>query len=324
LGEAADRVRELLGDAELVLGNLECALSLDGYRADSWTAAQMRGWPVYARDLARAGFTHLSLANNHANQHGDRAFHETAHLLQKAGIEPCGLRGEDGWCTRPVVTELPGASVAVLAYSLRPLQYGAGPAPYAQGTEAGVLGDVARIRREVDRVVVSLHWGEEYGGLPSAGEVTFARRLVDAGVSLLVGHHPHVLRPVEVYGEGVVAYSLGNFLSNMIWMRELRESLVLRCDLLQPAGSAALAPARIGEEFLPEPVAPPPGLGPVQGLAGLSPEAYARQTERTEAKQRRTSYAFALRHLHRFSRPVLGQLMATTVRNKLAGLLGGD
>jgi poly-gamma-glutamate synthesis protein (capsule biosynthesis protein) len=66
---------------------------------------------------------------------------------------------------------------------------------------------------------VSLHWGVEYDGQPRAEDVELAHRLVDAGALVVLGHHPHVLQPVELYGAadgrvGVIAYSLGNFVSN--------------------------------------------------------------------------------------------------------------
>jgi poly-gamma-glutamate synthesis protein (capsule biosynthesis protein) len=70
-----------------------------------------------------------------------------------------------------------------------------------------------------DAVVVSVHWGDEYASQPRAEDVALARRLCDAGAIAVIGHHPHVLQPIEVYRRAdgksaVIAYSLGNFISN--------------------------------------------------------------------------------------------------------------
>jgi poly-gamma-glutamate synthesis protein (capsule biosynthesis protein) len=72
---------------------------------------------------------------------------------------------------------------------------------------------------EHDAVVVSLHWGDEYTTQPRPADVELAHALCDAGALVVIGHHPHVLQPVEVYrrpdgNSAVIAYSLGNFISN--------------------------------------------------------------------------------------------------------------
>jgi poly-gamma-glutamate synthesis protein (capsule biosynthesis protein) len=68
-------------------------------------------------------------------------------------------------------------------------------------------------------VVVSLHWGDEYQSQPREDDVAFAHRLADAGALVIIGHHPHVLQPIELHrrtdgSTAVIAYSLGNFISN--------------------------------------------------------------------------------------------------------------
>ncbi len=131
IADLALRVRPLLQGAEIAVGNLECVLSREGFRADDWRSAQMRGRPSYAAALRRAGFTHLGLANNHAMQHGTAAFEDTVALLRHAGIEPLGLAGTDGWTSRPAIFEAADDAVGLLAYCLRPRQYGHEIPPYA-------------------------------------------------------------------------------------------------------------------------------------------------------------------------------------------------
>ena len=85
--------------------------------------------------------------------------------------------------------------------------------------EAGVLEAVKAARAQCDLLVVSIHWGIEYATAPRPEDVDMAHKMLDAGASVIVGHHPHVLQPVETYrtADGrntVIFYSLGNFLSN--------------------------------------------------------------------------------------------------------------
>lgn len=318
----AERVHPLLAGADVVFGNLECPLSDDGYVADDWRSAQMRGRPSYAEALRQAGFTVLSVANNHADQHGVAAFEKTVALIERAGIRACGLRGDDGWCTRPVRLGVHGQLVGVLAYSLRPRQYSRDAPPYAEGSEPEILADVARLRQEAPHVVVSLHWGEEYGGQPAADEVRLGRAIVDGGASVVVGHHPHVVRAVERYGNGVIAYSLGNFIADMVWLPQFRETVVLRCTLGAGVTSVELTSAFIDNGFVPGAARGKKAMRVADSLEGLDEQAYRRQTADTVRLQRAHAYLYAVRNVGRYHPRVLVQLFGTTLRNKWRSLTG--
>jgi poly-gamma-glutamate synthesis protein (capsule biosynthesis protein) len=85
--------------------------------------------------------------------------------------------------------------------------------------EAGVIEAVKAARAQCDLLVISIHWGIEYAPAPRPEDVEVAHKMLDAGASVIVGHHPHVLQPVETYTtvdgrNTVIFYSLGNFLSN--------------------------------------------------------------------------------------------------------------
>jgi poly-gamma-glutamate synthesis protein (capsule biosynthesis protein) len=85
--------------------------------------------------------------------------------------------------------------------------------------EQQVLDAVKAARAKCDLLVVSIHWGIEYAPAPRPEDVEMAHKMLDAGASVVVGHHPHVLQPVETYKtqdgrNTVIFYSLGNFLSN--------------------------------------------------------------------------------------------------------------
>jgi len=195
LTSVLDGIRPALR-ADVVFGNLEVPLSPRSSATSSLSSRQMRGDPRFAPMLRAAGFTVLNVANNHAVQHGVDAFHDSVAALRAAGIAPCGLRGAAPWASAPAILVANSVRVGILAYCLRPRQYGDAEPPYAEGSPDEIGADVRRVSADVDCVLVSLHWGEEFVPVPSVEEASFARSLIDAGATLILGHHPHVARPV--------------------------------------------------------------------------------------------------------------------------------
>jgi poly-gamma-glutamate synthesis protein (capsule biosynthesis protein) len=306
----------LLRDAELATGSAQTG---------QWRRNQMRGRPEAAALLRGIGFTHLNIANNHVAQHGLDAFAETLRSLRAAGIAPIGLRGADGWSCEPVLHG-ESESVGLLGYCLRPRQYSRDDPPFAEGPEEAILADVSRLSKQADTVAVSLHWGEEFVGQPSRDELALARRITEAGAALVWGHHPHVVRPVVWHGSGstATAYSLGNFLADMIWHEETRHGLVL--DAIVSSGRVQALSAisvRLDGRFLP--VSQDPdfiAVAPGVEAEPMDQESYRRTVQQTVRAQRLDAYRFALSHFHRFAPGVLSELALTTLRNKVGTLLG--
>jgi poly-gamma-glutamate synthesis protein (capsule biosynthesis protein) len=314
-----------LGKSDLQFANLETPLSDAGLDQRARRSRQLRGIPDYAPVLRSAGFAVLNVANNHSLEHGQAAFLDSVTRLESLGIEVCGRRGLDGWAALPARLEVKGLRIGVLGYTLRPTP-GVAERPHAEPDETQILRDVARLRGEVDCVLVSLHWGEEFVPLPSTEEVAFGHALIDAGATVILGHHPHVARPVERYGRGVIAYSLGNFAADMIWHEPLRLGLALDCDLsAEGVGRVEVHQARIDDSYLPRlnrtksvSIA---SAGTVPALASGD---YIGEARKTVQAQRRALYRYTLLNAWRFNPAVLLQLGLTTVRGKLAGLLGGQ
>lgn len=326
--DGADGLFETVRDAltaDVCVVNLETVLSTAGLDPGAWRSMQMRGRPEYAGALARAGITVANVANNHALQHGEVAFRETIAHLDAAGVAVCGVKGDPPWASRPARIDLEAASVGILGYSLRPRQFSEAPPPYAEGRPEEMIADVRRLTGTVDHVVVVLHWGEEFVARPSAAEVELGRTLVETGAGIIVGHHPHVLRPVERVGRSVIAYSLGNLVSDMVWYEPLREGGILRARLTRdPSGprieEVELVRTRIGDDFRPSVTGR--DASPMPELEGLGADAYGRAIADSIRSQRLAAYRFALRHVHRYPPRLLSQLARRTMANKLLALLG--
>jgi hypothetical protein len=202
---------------DVVLGNLEQALTRSGVSkcdAGSTDCFAFRTPPSYAQGLAGAGFTVLSVANNHAYDYGSTGQADTIRALERAGLAHTGLIGK---VTR--LQEEP-VRVAVLGFGF----YSTAESLLDITRAAGL---VERADRWADIVLVTFHGGAEGSGashVPREMEVflgeqrgdlrSFAHAAVDAGADLVVGHGPHVLRGMEWYKKRLIAYSLGNFVGN--------------------------------------------------------------------------------------------------------------
>ncbi len=295
---------------------------------------QMRGQPSYVAALRNAGFGMLSVANNHSMQHGAEAFLETVEMLRSAGIGVCGLAGSSFRTALPEVVVRNGLTVAFLGWSLRPRQYFVADPLYAEGCAESMLQDVRDARKSHDCVVVSLHWGDEFIERPSPKEIEFAHDIMSAGADLIIGHHPHVLRGCERCGRGWIVYSLGNFLSDMIWSDRLRESAIVACRLT-PDGVAGLEflPARIADDNRPVLLDGENAADVKRRLAALSEDIvrlsaeamseegatrYREAAQRALAEERRRSRLYFLKRARHVPFGILVQQLSTFVRNRVA------
>jgi hypothetical protein len=256
---------ELVGD--VVFGNLEGTLTdvSEDVKcgADSKECFAFRAPPEYADHLREAGFTAMSLANNHSYDFGEAGQEETISALHRAGIEPVGVPG------RIAFVEVGRHTVALLGFA--PYDY----APSLTDFEsARALIRSARERAEI--VVVANHAGGEgadavhvsgeteiYLGEDRGNPEAFAHMAVEAGADLILGSGPHVLRGMEIYRGRLIAYSLGNFsgFHNFGLDGVLSETVVLHATLA-PDGvfrSGRLASVRMAEAG--QPVPDPEGAG---------------------------------------------------------------
>ncbi len=312
-----------LRDADLVFGNLETPLSVRGRRADSLASRQLRGDPGFAAALRAAGFTVLNVANNHAMQHGPEAFRDTVDAVRRAGIAVCGLRGTAPWASTPVTISAAGRRIGILGYCLRPRQYSPEVPAHAEGNAEAIRADVARLRSETDAVIVSMHWGEEFVPLPSTDEMAIGHSLVDAGASVVLGHHPHVVRPVETYRGAIIAYSLGNLVGDMVWYAPFRTGAILRVTLDGSVVRDAIVQATLLQpDYRPRLVGGRSVAVPSHELTALDPADYASAIRDTWRRQRLAAYWYTMTRPWRFPPRILGQLVVRTLRNKLSGLIG--
>ncbi|HVZ83302.1 MAG TPA: CapA family protein [Terracidiphilus sp.] len=226
-------VADVFQSADFGFVNMETPVAPEHSRG---TKAFMFNAPVaLPQALKASGIRIVSFANNHVMDQGWPGFFETREHLREVGLLFAGTGDTEAQTFQPVFTEANGIKVGWLGMTrwlngnrnpdnpaephvnFFPYPGESGGAPGA--TEDQVLAAIKAARAQCDFLVVSIHWGIEYQPAPRPDDVDLAHKMLDAGASVIVGHHPHVLQPVETYrtADGrntVIFYSLGNFLSN--------------------------------------------------------------------------------------------------------------
>lgn len=252
-------VRPLLR-ADIAVANLETPVVRElPSTAPIETRKVFGATPAHVALLREAGFTAVTVANNHWFDQRFEGVLATPALLREAALVPLGEAVSRAPWVRAVTLERRGVSVAFIAIASvlnSPLVAGRPMVPFVavEDIERRVAPVVRATRREADVVVVIAHWGVEYEREPLSSQVRAARALIDAGATLVIGHHPHVLQRIERYRAGLVAFSLGNFLFDNDEAQQ-RETGVLRVSV----GRAGVARA----EFTPVWIEDRPMLRPV-------------------------------------------------------------
>ncbi len=215
----------LVGDVVLV--NLETAASnrsLD----ELGVKRSKRGLTFQANTaelngLRTSGVTAVSLANNHAEDCGDSAMLETLDLTAKANLFSAGV-ARDADPFKPTRWDIRDGVVALFSATTKrnrgsPIPHAKAQLAFKPFKEMGrFLPEIIKPYREDhpdELIIVSLHWGSEGAARPYPGQRRLAHQLIDAGANAVVGHHPHVLQPVEAYRKGLILYSTGNLVFDM-------------------------------------------------------------------------------------------------------------
>ncbi len=213
-GYLFDGVRPILATADAVVLNLETPLSTKGTAVEGKTYT-FRASPGVARAMHQEGVRIALLANNHILDFGVEALYDTMQHLEMAGIAHAGAGRDVMEAAAPAVLTVSGATFSLLSFSNTfPDSYWARKG--RPGTFFGAPGPVSRaVERTLatygDPVIASFHWGAELMTEPKEYQVDLGRLAVDSGASLVVGHHPHVPQPIDVYRGAPILYSLGNF-----------------------------------------------------------------------------------------------------------------
>jgi poly-gamma-glutamate capsule biosynthesis protein CapA/YwtB (metallophosphatase superfamily) len=184
-------VADLLAQDDLTIANLEGTLTEhSGWQNEVFS---IRGKPQWAAMLTRGSVELVDIANNHSDDYGTVGHEDTKRALSQSGVNYFGRGTVDR-------RQIRGMKVVNLGYL-------GGP----PGTEARMTAAVRREATQAAIVIVSFHWGVEGYYATHPDQKRLGHAAIDAGASLVLGHHPHVLQGIETYRDRHIVYSLGNF-----------------------------------------------------------------------------------------------------------------
>jgi poly-gamma-glutamate capsule biosynthesis protein CapA/YwtB (metallophosphatase superfamily) len=292
-------IQQVLQDADFTIGNLETVFA--------GAAVGYKGYPnfntpdAYLQALQVAGFDFLVTANNHSLDQGEKGVLRTLDKLDAAQMPHTGTHRNQRDRDSVRVVDIQGITIAITNFT-----YGMNGYKCPAGKEWMVnVIDTALIEKDIaaakalkpDLVLAFFHWGNEYEHEPNAYQKAAASVAIQAGADLIIGSHPHVLQPVELFktvggrlDSGLVVWSLGNFFSNQV-NRYTDAGAVLQFELSKNLTTSEVTLGAI--QYVPTWVYR--GLNPVKklhiilpaeiALADTLPHAYLTAESHTKMKQ---------------------------------------
>jgi poly-gamma-glutamate synthesis protein (capsule biosynthesis protein) len=223
---------EIFKEADIVFANLEGPASDKGEDLGNLYSFRMDQSVVPA--LKGAGISILSVANNHVGDWGREAYEDTLDLLKENEIQYAGGGKTSLEAEQPTIIEKNGIKIGYLGFS------DVGPNWMAASeTIPGLLlannprfaEIIKNASAQVDHLVVSFHWGDEYQDIHNARQELLAHKAIDNGAKIIVGHHPHVAQDIEVYKNGYIIYSLGNLIFDQGFSEKVMQGLLIEIEL---------------------------------------------------------------------------------------------
>ena len=314
-----EKVTPDLSAADITFANLETPVDhgagISGY-------PKFNARPELLASLKRAGVDIVSIANNHVMDAGVAGLKKTLGNIDAAGLVFVGAGSTKAGATEIKRITAKDMTVAFLAYTYSTNERLPRRKPDEPGvnilrtdSEADLALAVERVKeagQSSDLVVVSLHWGDEYAAVPTAWQRQVAEELIETGADIILGHHPHVLQPIESHTaedgrQGLIVFSLGNFIStqnsgvsykNKNSSRARRgDGIILSITIVKEAGKTSISRA----DFLP--------IWTLRDMVGRSrifrPVSLAREIERLNAITERSRDEEGLLKLLSYRREVI-------------------
>ena len=215
--------------------------------------------PVLLENFVQAGFSHVSLANNHSYDYGQEGYNNTVTQLAQASITPFGHPNQ---ISKDTITYLKLEDKTIALIGLHTLSF----TPSNQALQSLFT----EAEKNSDFQIVYIHWGEEYQTQNSALQKKLATSLVMHGADLIIGHHPHVVQNIDFIDGVPVFYSLGNYIFDQYFSNEVQTGLVVQLDFSSEATINIIPVNSIGTLSQPHFMTPKDHLHFLSNLAKIS------------------------------------------------------
>ncbi len=227
-------VKEFMRSADLTIANFENPIrgTKDIKKGEMVFGAD----PKSIKTLTELGVDVVSLANNHMFDQTGSGITRTIDTLNTSSIDGVGAGHTYNDAHTPVIKEIKGVKIAFLAYTPFLPQYikkkSSQPA-VSDMNEKEITRDVNAAKKIADVVVTMFHWGDEYKTTHNKKQEIIAHAAIDAGASLVIGHHPHVIQDIKTYKDTPIIYSLGNFIFDQNFSKDTKRGLVAEIKINQ-------------------------------------------------------------------------------------------
>jgi poly-gamma-glutamate synthesis protein (capsule biosynthesis protein) len=212
-------IKNIFGNLDLAVGNLEGTItSKPSISLEDYSKLKFTFDPSVVKSLKDLGFNGFSQANNHALDFGTDGFLSTQANLSSADLFSFGSPSNDINLSHMIAVN--GENICFVGYH----------ALYKEDTTP-IVNEIKKVNQECSFVIVFAHWGMEYEVGESADQVREAHDFIDAGADLVLGAHPHVIEPIEIYKGKAIFYSLGNFVFDQDFSLATRQGLAVRLEL---------------------------------------------------------------------------------------------
>jgi poly-gamma-glutamate synthesis protein (capsule biosynthesis protein) len=214
----------LFPKSEFVVANLEAPLFF--YNHHEVDKNCFGGWVEYNKLLGNLGIEVVNIANNHIMEYGSEGYKRTLEALDQEKIFYTGHAQEI--YSNELLIKIEGINFGFLGYSL--IEDHSVNKLYAFSGLETILSHASRFSKKCDHLILLLHWGDEFILQPTVEQIEFGHKLIDSGVRVIIGHHPHVYQGMELFNEGIIYYSLGNFIFDMLWSFDTRWGMIATID----------------------------------------------------------------------------------------------
>jgi len=211
-------ITPLLKDKDMVVANLEGSITNFTPKPLDPDNVSFTFDPQIVPELKKLGFTHFSLANNHSLDFGAEGVRQTKELLDKENLKYFG--DYKNQASLSYIESIGNFKVALIGYH-----------ELFDPDTTSVINEIKNIRDKTDFIIVYPHWGIEYQTQFSKGQQIKAYQFIDAGADAVIGAHPHVIQPIEIYQNKPIFYSLGNFIFDQTFSKNTQQGLAVNIKL---------------------------------------------------------------------------------------------
>lgn len=231
-------VEEMFKNSDGAVINLEDPMTTSSTAYKS--TIPLKANPAYAHVLKENNIVVACLANNHIMDYGDTGLNDTISALNKTGLNYTGAGNNIDQASKPVYLSIKDRKIAILNYMDNTTFTGFSTSEMAAATVTSpgyapadpnlIKKDIDEAKNNSEMVIVVFHYGNEYSTQPNAYQVSISHQCIDDGADMVIGSHPHVIQPIEIYNGKPIFYSLGNFVFDMS-NSATHESLMVEMDL---------------------------------------------------------------------------------------------